>query len=109
MDTTRSFCLLAILIATPAALAAIATPALADTDVYVSGGTASQLNGKEAPTFWERPEEQVQGAAFDTTGRLWLSEQLGNSGCQLVSPDAPDITITPSDLVYPGGCGASSC
>jgi len=90
-------------IALSLALAFVAVPALGDTYVYVSDGNAAQLNGKDSPSFWWRPEEDVMGAAFDSSGRLWLAEKLNGFSCQLVSPDAPDIVITPNDLVYPGG------
>lgn len=86
------------------ATGAVAGSAAADTYVYVSDGTAWQLNGKESDTFLARPESDVLGAAFDETGRLWIAQSAGDDEtCVLTSPDAPGVEIRPGDLAYPGG------
>ena len=81
-----------------------AAVASADTYVYASDGYAWQMEGAGTGTFWRRPESNVLGAAFDSNGRLWLAQNpVGDLNCLLTSPDAPDISIVPQDLAYPGG------
>ena len=82
---------------------AVVAPAFGDTYVYVSDGTAWQLNGMDTPYFYARPESSLVGAAFDSSGRLWLASDSGDGDCTLTSPDAPDVSISPGDLAYPGG------
>ncbi len=77
--------------------------ARADTYIYVDNGTAWQLNGANSPTFQKRPERDVQAAAFDGSGRLWLSSTYTGQDCVLTSPSFPHVSIVPSDLAYPGG------
>jgi PASTA domain len=89
-------------VAATCTLAAVG-PAVGDTYVHVTDGTAWQLNGVNAPYFYARPESSVVGAAFDSSGRLWLARDSGDDSCTLTSPDAPDALISPRDLAYPGG------